>query len=165
MSIRDFILRSSETGSAARFQPFMFSEINDWKNKDLQFWKGILAEIRNKPLSLYIYIPFTYKFLGINLLEQFFSYQDISEETLNYVKNSLDEKYRWLYLTKMELNIIKKVDINIFRTLIDVKKNLMLEGAIPVEELLLSENDPVRINRDDYFHELSLDSSWSETSR
>lgn len=158
MSIRDFIIRSSGTGSSTRFQPHMFSNINDWKDKDLQFWEGILEEVRDRPLCLYIYIPFTYKFLGINLLDKFFQYQDISEETIHYVKDSLEEKYRWLYLSKMELDIIKKVDSNIFNTLIGIKKNLMLEGAHPVEELLLSEDIPIKINRDIYFHELSISS-------
>ncbi|MEL6560257.1 MAG: hypothetical protein AAFQ94_18860 [Bacteroidota bacterium] len=156
MSIRDFIIRSSETGSATRFQPHMFSNIKDWKDKDLQFWEGILEEIRDRPMCLYIYIPFTYKFLGINLLDQFFQYQDISQQTINYVKNSLEEKYRWLYLTKMEINIIKKEDFNIFNILIDIKNNLILQGATTVEELYLSEDNPIKVKRDIYFHELSL---------
>lgn len=150
MNIKELIIHNSETGSTSMFNPFMFSNISSWKDKPLSFWEDILDEIRNKPLSLYLYLPFVYKFLGIDMIPKFLGYDDISESTSDYMRDSLDEKSHWLYFFPSDVGMINDTDKVIFEEFVVVKKKLVAQGAIPVNTIILSCDVPIKVNRD-YF--------------
>jgi len=151
IDLKTRIIKGTATGSSSMFHPFIFNNFNEWKDKPLSFWLAILEEIKNKPLSLYLFLPFSYLYLGIDLINNYFSLKNISKESLEYVRDCLDEKYRWLYLYESDLRLITKINSSIFKEIIEVKTNLSKQGGKPVDEILISHKVPLKVNRDHFF--------------
>ena len=114
MELKKLFIHNLKTGSDSMFIPFMLSTIEEWKEAPLSLWEAILDEIKDKPLSLYLYLPFTYKFLGIDLIIRFYNLKDISKDTLTYINDSLSDKNHWLYLFQSEINMIIRQNGSIF---------------------------------------------------
>ena len=151
MELKKLIIHNLKTGSNSMFIPFMLSTIEEWKEAPLSLWEAILDEIKDKPLSLYLYLPFTYKFLGIDLIIRFYNLKDISKDTLTYINDSLSDKNHWLYLFQSEINMIIRQNGSIFNDLILIKESLTNQGATPVHSLFISNDSPIEIIRDTFF--------------
>lgn len=158
MDNKELIIRNLETGSHTLFTPFVLSIANDWINKPLRYWYDILYCVQNNPISLYLYIPFSYKYLGINLIPTFMGLNTVNDEAKRYVEDSLKEELHWLGLYPSDIGMIKRENKSLFSDFVLTKKRLTDQGAIPVHILYLLENDkpPLQVNRDDLFSKLSF---------
>lgn len=150
MDLKTQIIENSGTGSSSMFHPFIFNTFDEWKDKPLSFWLDILEDIKNRPLCLYLFLPFAYIFLGINLVEEYFNLKNVSDESLEYVRNSLGEEYHWLFLRESDINMASKINHNILNEAITIKKKLSQQGGKPVDQIFLSKRTPQKVDRDDF---------------
>jgi len=134
------------------FCSVMLSKISIWSNFPLQFWLACLEKIKNRPLSLYAYIPFTYKILGIDLIASFWNLNDLQFDTIEYMKDSLRDDHRLLYLSEIDLGVLKQFDSDIFLDLIKIKERLVKDGARSVDKIFIGiGHSPIEVSRDDFF--------------
>jgi hypothetical protein len=124
----DFAIDNLAGGTPISFYQFMFRNINYVEQMDLDGWLLILEQIKNRPLALYSFLPFTYKFVGINLIDQFLSFKDIAPDTMHYIKDSLDGDYRFLCLSSMDVSLLKGFE-GVIDKLLNLKSKLISQGG------------------------------------
>ena len=118
----------------------------EWKNYSLKDWQEILDQIKNYPLSLYVFIPFTYKFLGVNLIDDFFNLDGLSQEAESYIKDSIKGDFCFLCISAMDISIFKKGELTVME-LLKLKGKLINEGGEPVLRIIYTgEQEPILVN-------------------
>jgi hypothetical protein len=136
----DLVVDNLRSGSTIPFYQFMFRNISILENLSYSDWLSILDRVKNSSLSLYSFLPFAYKFVGVNLIDRFLSFNDILPETKSYIIDSLDEKYDFLSLSSMDVSILRNYDGLIVK-LVNLKIRLIGEGAVSVDKVVYTGGD------------------------
>jgi len=146
-------------GGSSRFSKAMLSLYQEWNDFPYTFWIEAIELIKNNPLDLYSYIPFTYRMLGIDLLPQFYLFDDINESTRTYIDDAISDNHGLTHIFRSDLSTIEKFGGEMFLNLIGISNKLEKEGAIKVEKLKYYLDGKIYLlKRQELFHECSKSS-------
>lgn len=142
MKLINLIVKNLKEGiDPHSFNIFMFAKIDQWKDFQLNDWQDILAKIKNNKLGLYAYIPFMYKFIGIDFYTYFDTLTDVNQSVKEYILDA-KENNSFLSLYKGELKgDLPQYGID-FQDFKEVRDKLITQGGVKVEKIKYMGTDP-----------------------
>lgn len=125
-------------GNIYRFQKYMLKSISNWEDYDYNDWLYYLELIKNKPLKLYIFFPFIYKILGIQIIHEYKKLNEVNESSRKYVDFGINENRLHINnLTENDLKLYQKEKIAMNKAL-EIRNRLISQGAILYENYILT---------------------------
>lgn len=120
--------------SSQAFKIFMFSNYVKWKDINLEELRSLLELIKLKELSLYAFIPFWYRFMGVDtykLYEKMNEFEWIDDECFKIIK-SFDTFPKDLSLSDMLLLDRHNLSLASF---IEIRLRLLTQGIERVNKV------------------------------
>jgi hypothetical protein len=111
------------------FVRILFRDFDSWSNISLNEIYEVLEAIKEEHLALYTFMPFCYKFLGIDLF-QYYRYSFISDKH----KAAVSFRNYPIYITNEFERAFKEYGREM-ESFLKIRKNLIEQGAHPVNKL------------------------------